>query len=537
MRPAVHEEPRSPTARADPRPGVILALVCAAAFMGVLDIAIVNVALPSIQHDLGLPQSSLQWVVIAYGLMFGGFLLLGGRLADLLGRRRIFVTGLTIFGLASLGSGLAPSLGMLVVARGVQGLGAALTAPSALSILTTTFPEGEGRNRALGVWGAVAGSGATAGVIAGGVLTSGPGWQWIFFINVPIGLGLAALALLVVPEGRRETEERRFDAAGATTATVGLLLLVYTVNRTIGNGWLSPWTILPLAASAVLIASFILIELRSRSPLVPFAIFRRPTLTAANVLAGLLFGSFAPLIFLATLYMQQVLGYSALRAGLSFLAMSVSSLVASAVAGTRLVGWLGVRRTLVIGFSLLAIGLLLMARAPVGGTYADLLPAFLLAGFGLGSSVVPVQVAAFMGVAEREAGLASGLVSTSQEVGGAVGVAVIATLAAGRTATALAQGVHSVSAPVALTQGFRWGFLGGIAVAILGALLALVMLRTASQAFPLPGRSARRETEGPWGVRPSGSWRACPEMASRTQRLVPQAHIEEVRDEAKEAGI
>ncbi len=477
MQPGAHREPDKAMPGVGPRPGVILALVCAAAFMGVLDIAIVNVALPSIQRDLGLPQSSLQWVVIAYGLTFGGFLLLGGRLADLLGRRRVFVTGLTVFGLASLASGLAPTLGVLVTSRGLQGLGAALTAPSALSILTTTFAEGEQRNRALGVWGAVAGSGATAGVIAGGALTSGPGWQWIFFINVPIGLALAVMALLLVPEGRRRTAERRFDAAGATTATAGLLLLVYAVNRTIGNGWLAAWTIIPLAAAAGLIAAFILIELRSRSPLVPFAIFRRPTLAAANVLAALLFGSFTPLIFLATLYMQQVLGYSALRAGVSFLAMSVASLMASAVVGARLVGRLGVRRTLAIGFSLLALGLLLMARAPVGGTYADLLPTFLLAGVGLGSCVVPVQVAAFAGVAEREAGLASGLVSTSQEVGGGLGVAVIATVAAARMTTALAAGGPSASMPAALVQGFRWGFTGGATVAAMGALLALLMLR------------------------------------------------------------
>jgi EmrB/QacA subfamily drug resistance transporter len=496
MRRGGREEPPSPVARAAPRPGVILALVCAAAFMGVLDIAIVNVALPSIQRDLGLPQSSLQWVVIAYGLMFGGFLLLGGRLADLAGRRRVFVTGLTVFALASLGSGLAPSLGVLVVSRGIQGLGAALTAPSALSILTTTFAEGQGRNRALGVWGAVAGSGATAGVIAGGVLTSGPGWPWIFFINVPVGLGLAVLALLVVPEGRRGTGQR-FDVAGASTATAGLLLLVYAFNRTIGDGWLTPRTIVPMAAAAALITAFILIELRSRSPLVPFTIFRQPTLTAANVLAALLFASFTPLIFLTTLYMQQVLGYPALRAGLSFLAMSVSSLVASAVVGTRLVGRLGIRQTLAAGFSLLAAGLALMARAPAGGTYADLFPAFVLAGAGLGCCVVPVQVAAFAGVTERAAGLASGLISTTQEVGGALGVAVIATVAAARTTAALAAEGHSVSLPAALTQGFHWGFVGGTAVAILGAVLALLTLRTASPAVPRPGEPApEREPQG-----------------------------------------
>jgi len=330
-------------------------------------------------------------------------------------------------------------------------------------------------------------------------MTSGPGWQWIFFINVPIGLGLAALAFAAVPEGRR-IAERRFDAAGAMTGTAGLVLLVYAVNRTIDEGWLSSWTLIPLAASAALIGAFILIEHRSRSPLVPLTIFRRPSLAAANVMAGLLFGSFAPLIFLTTLYMQQVLGYSALRAGLSFLAMSVSSLVASAVAGTRLVGRLGVRRTLVIGFSLLAVGLALMAQAPVEGTYADLLPTFLLAGVGLGSSVVPVQVAAFAGVAEREAGLASGLVSTSQEVGGAVGVAVIATIVAARTTAWLSAAGPSASMPVALTQGFRWGLLTGTAVA------ALVRGRRPGQRVPARSASSTRT----WDVQAAG-----PEFASR----------------------
>src|SRR6266571_3431617 len=324
------------------------------------------------------------------------------------------------------------------------------------------------------------------------------------FINVPVGLVLAVMALLVVPEGRRRTAGRRFDAAGAASATAGLLLVVYAVNRTIGNGWLSAWTIIPLAAAALLVLAFAWIEIRSQNPLVPFAVFRRETVAAANVMAALLFGSFTPLIFLSTLYMQQVLGHSALRAGVSFLAMSVSSLVASAVAGARLVGRLGVRWTLVIGFALLAMGLLLMARAPAGGTYADLLPTFLLAGLGLGCCVVPVQVAAFAGIAERETGLASGPVSTSQEVGGALGVAVIATLAASRTSTALATG-GSAALPAALTKGFQWGFTGAATVAVTGALLALVLLRTASPVGLRRGERAPRQEAraGPAGSTPS----------------------------------
>lgn len=454
--------------------GVILAVVCAGVFMGVLDLAIVVVALPSIQRDLGLAQGSLQWVVIAYGLGYGGFLLLGGRLADLVGQRRIFVIGLTVFTFASLASGLAPTLTWLVTSRGLQGLGAALMTPSALSILTTTFPQGAPRNRALGVWGAVAGSGATAGLIAGGLLTSGPGWRWIFLVNLPIGLGLAAVAIAVVPEGRRAAMRGRFDAAGAITATAGLAMLVYGVSRTTDHGWLDPQTTIPLAVSAALVMAFVLIELRSRSPLVPLAIFRRRTLAAATVLAVLLFGAFAPMSVLATLYMQQVLGYSPLRAGMSFLPMSVSAVLASAVAGARLVGRFGVSATLVTGFTLLVLGVSSMGRAPVDGGYANLLPTFLLAGSGVGMCVVPVQVAAFTGVRQHETGLASGLVSTAQQVGAALGIGIVTTVAAARTTSVLAEATSHQSVPAALVEGFTWASVAEAAVAAIGALLALL---------------------------------------------------------------
>lgn len=476
------------------RPGRILALVCTAAFMGVLDLAIVNVALPSIQRDLAVAQGSLQWVVTAYGLTFGGFLLLGGRLADLVGQRRLFVTGLGVFALASFACGLGSTLPWLVAARALQGLGAALTAPSGLSILTTTFPQGAPRNRALGVWGAVAGSGATAGVIAGGLLTSGPGWPWIFLVNVPIGLGLAVVALTIVPEGGGGTAPRGFDAAGAVTATAGLALLVYGVSRTIDHGWLDPATTIPLAAAAALVPAFVMIELQSRSPLVPLAFFRRP-LAAANLLAVLLFGAFAPLSFLATLYLQQVLDYSPLRAGTAFLAMSLSSLAASAVTGARLVGRFGVARTLVAGFSLLALGLSLLGRVPVDGGYADLLPTFLLAGLGLGVCVVPVQVAAFTGVERREAGLASGLVGTSQQVGGVVGVAIIATVAAARTTSLLAGATSPASVPAALVEGFRGAAVAEAAIAATGALLALFLLNSGPTPVAAP-RGSGPATDG-----------------------------------------
>jgi EmrB/QacA subfamily drug resistance transporter len=456
------------------RPELILALVCAAAFMGVLDIAIVNVALPSIQRDLRLAQGSLQWVLIAYGLMFGGFLLLAGRLADLFGRRRVFVVGLIVFAIALLAAGLSPSLAWLVVSRGLQGLGAALTAPSGLAILTTTFAEGQPRNRALGIWAAVAGSGASAGVVAGGLLTSSLGWQWIFFVNVPIGLGLAFVASLVIPEGRRGPAKSRLDVAGGALSTTGVLLFVYAISRTMDRGWSDPSVLVPLAASFALVLAFIRVELRSRNPLVPFGVIH-PPLPVASVLAAMLFGSFGGLMFLTTLYVQQVLGYSPLQAGVTFLGISLPSLVASALLGARMVARLGVRSSLVLGFLLLCLGLLVMARAPIDGTYADLLPAFLLAGTGLGLSVVPVQAAAFTGVGEREAGLASGLITTSQQVGGAFGVALIATVAAARTASAMAAG-HSASLPAALVEGFRLGFASSAGLAALGAALTLASL-------------------------------------------------------------
>jgi EmrB/QacA subfamily drug resistance transporter len=458
----------------DRRPGLILAIVCAAAFMGVLDIAIVNVALPSIQRDLRLAQGSVQWVVIAYGLMFGGCLLLAGRLADFLGRRRVFVVGLVVFAIASFAAGIAPTLAWLVAARGVQGLGAALTAPSGLSILTTTFAEGQPRNRALGIWAAVAGSGASAGVIAGGLLTSGLGWQWIFFVNVPIGLELAFVALLVIPEDRRGPAKSRLDVAGGALSTTGGLLFVYAISRTMDRGWSDPSVVVPLAASLGLVAAFIRVELRSRNPLVPFGVVHRP-LAVASALAAMLFGSFGALMFLSTLYVQQVLGYSPLQTGVTFLGISLPSLVASALMGAGVVARFGVRSSLVLGFLLLCLGLLVMARAPIDGTYADLLPAFLLAGTGLGLSVVPVQAAAFTRVGEREAGLASGLVSTSQQLGGAFGVALIATVAAARTASVMAAG-HSASVPAALVEGFRLGFASSAALAALGAALTLAFL-------------------------------------------------------------
>ena len=415
------------TARAGAK-NLILALTCAAQFMVVLDVAIVNVALPSIQQDLGVSQSTLQWVVIAYGLTLGGFLLFGGRLADLLGRRRILLTGLTIFTGASFLAGVSQSAGLLIVMRGLQGFGAALVAPAALSILAVTFSEGRERNRALGIFGAVGGTSASVGVIASGLLTDGPGWRWVFFINVPVGLLLIGLATVFLVADR-ERGVGRFDVAGATTVTGGLLLLVYALNRGADYGWASASTLLLFGAAAVMLVAFVRIEARSRHPLVPAAALRNRTLVAANLSAFFTFSAFFSFIFLGSLLMQQVLGYSATQTGVSWLATSVTAFIASALAGARLVGRFGVRRLLVAGLSLLAIGVLWLTRVPADANYAtDLLPALLLAGVAIGLCAPSAQIGALSGVSDSATGLAAGLVETMREVGGAAGVAAVSTV-------------------------------------------------------------------------------------------------------------
>lgn len=415
------------TARAGTK-NVILALTCAAQFMVVLDVAIVNVALPSIQRDLGVSESTLQWVVIAYGLMLGGFLLFGGRLADLLGRRRILLTGLTIFTGASFLAGVSPSIGLLIAARGLQGFGAALVAPAALSILAVTFSEGQERNRSLGIYGAVGGTSATVGVIASGLLTDGPGWRWVFFINVPVGIvliGLATVFLLV----DRERGVGRFDVAGATTVTGGLLLLVYALNRGADYGWSSPSTLVLFGAAALLLAAFVRIEARASHPLVPGTALRNRTLVAANLSAFFTFSAFFSFIFLGSLLMQQVLGYSATKTGVSWLATSVTAFIASAFTGAQLVGRFGVRRLLITGLSLLAIGVLWLTRVPADPDYlTDLLPALLLAGVAIGLCAPSVQIGALSGVTDSATGLAAGLVETMREIGGAAGVAAVSTV-------------------------------------------------------------------------------------------------------------
>jgi EmrB/QacA subfamily drug resistance transporter len=458
----------------DPRRWKALALVCTSVFMVVLDVAIVNVALPSIGRDLGFSEDNLQWVVTAYALTFGGFLLLGGRAADLIGRRSVFMFGLVLFSVASLVCGLAESDGMLIAARAVQGLGAAIISPSSLSIITTLFVEGSERNKALGVWGAVAGSGAAAGVLAGGVLTRYLGWEWIFFINVPVGLAALALTLVLVPESRRVGMRRQLDPLGAVTVTASLLALVYGISEAPDVGWGTFQTIGLLALSAVLMAVFLVWETRVAAPLMPLGIFRIRLLAAANIVGFLQAGSLFANFFVLTLYLQQVLEYSALQAGIAFVATAGTAVVMAAPA-QALVTRLGPKPVLVVGLALLAGGVLWYTRVPVDGSYPiDLLPAFVAYGIGIPFSFIPVTIAALAGVEEREAGLASGLLNTSQQIGGAIGVAVIATIAIEHAETLLAE---RNPPPVAFTEGFQWGFWGVFAITAASLVAALLLIR------------------------------------------------------------
>ncbi len=470
---------QAPAEGQDRRRWVALALIVAAQFMVVLDVAIVNVALPSIRTDLHFSQESLQWVITAYAILFGGVLLLGGRLADLLGRRRMFMIGLAIFTASSLLDGLAWSESSLIAFRAIQGLGAALLSPAALSILTTTFREGRERNLALGIWGAASGSGGAAGVLLGGALTSALSWSWIFFINVPVGVLVIALSPTLLRESRADLGHRRFDFGGAASITGGLMLLVYAMTRAAQHGWSTGTTIGLLAVSAGLIATFFLIELRSKAPLLPLRIFRLRTLSASNV-SGLLMGSaiFAQ-FFLLTLYMQEVLHYSALKTGVAYIGLTLTIILFSAVAQAA-VTRIGVRLVLPAGLALSTVALVLFARLPVHGHYfRDLFPAFIVSGLGLALAFVPMSIGALTGVRQADAGVASGLINTTQQVGGAIGVAVSTTIATIFTAHYVKahDGVSAFSAG-ALTHGFQVAFYVLAALAGLGAVLAALMLES-----------------------------------------------------------
>ncbi|HEY7421057.1 MAG TPA: DHA2 family efflux MFS transporter permease subunit [Gaiellaceae bacterium] len=454
-------------------------MIVTAQFMVVLDVAIVNVALPTIKTDLHFSQESLQWVVTAYSILFGGVLLLGGRMADLLGRRRMFMAGLALFTSMSLLDGLAWSEGSLIAFRSLQGLGAALLSPAALSILTTTFEEGRDRNLALGIWGAVSGSGAAAGVLLGGALTSALSWSWIFFINVPVGVLVLALAPRLLDESRAAVDHRHFDVPGAAAITGGLMLLVYGMTRAAQHGWGSAETIALLAAAAAMIVAFVGIELRSSAPLLPMRLFRLRTLSGSN-LSGLLLGAaLFSQFFLLTLYMQQVLHYSALQTGVAYIALTLATIVFANVS-QALALRVGIRRLLPIGLLLVAVATMLYAQLPVHGHYFwDLFPGFLLAGIGMAFAFIPITIGALAGIKPTEAGVASGLIATSQQVGGAIGVAVATTIAA--TYTSRYVGAHPGSAPTdaaALTHGFAIAFYVLAGLAALAAVAAAVLVES-----------------------------------------------------------
>jgi EmrB/QacA subfamily drug resistance transporter len=453
-----------------------LILLCIAQFVVVLDASIVNVALPSIGSALHFSKENLSWVVNAYILTFGGFLLLGGRAADLLGRRRVFMTGLIVVAVASLAAGFASSEGQLIAARAAQGLGAAILSPSALSIITTIFKDGSERNRALGVWGAVAGSGGAAGVLLGGVLTDGLGWQWVLWVNVPVALIALALTPGLIGESRQEDAARRFDAFGAVTVTAGLSLLVYALVDATNAGWGSTATLTRLAGATVLLAAFVVNELRSPAPLVPFGIFRKRTLTGANVVGLLLGASLFSMFFFITLYLQEVLGYSAIKAGLSYLPLSILIIVSAGLGG-QLTTKIGFKPVMATGLAFVAAGLAWFSQISVdGGFTADVLGPSCLAAIGLGFGFVTTTIAAVSGIEERESGLASGLINTSQQIGGALGLAVLATVANSRTDHVMASGASTVQN--GLTEGFQNAFLGGSAIALLGVVATLLLIRS-----------------------------------------------------------
>jgi EmrB/QacA subfamily drug resistance transporter len=457
------------------RPGLVLAFLSIAQFMVFLDVSIVNVALPSIERALGISEGNLTYVVTLYGTLLGGCLLLGSRLADTFGRRRMLRAGLALFGAASLAAGLAQDQSLLFAARAAQGLGSALIAPAALSTLTTTFVGDRERARALGVWGALTGLASVVGVTLGGVLSDGPGWRWIFFINVPI----AAVAVLTAPRVLPESHghRRRFDVAGAALLTAGLLALIYALDTAISHGWRAPLVIGGLGAAAVLVAAFAVTERRVAAPLVPFDVFRSRLLRWANLATLLLLGSVVTVFFFASLFLQQVLHYSPLRTGLAYVPLAVVVAV-GAGAASSLSARVPARAILAAGLLLVAAGLALLATTPSDATYPTrILPIFVIVGLGMGLSFVPLQIAAQTGVPEHRAGLAAGLINTSQELGGALGVAVAATYAFRRVGelTAAAHG-NPALITAARTAVFHDGFAAGAAFAIAALVVSLVLL-------------------------------------------------------------
>ena len=460
------------------------AVLAVSYFMTIVDLTIVNVALPTIGRKLHFSEANLQWVVTAYGLTFGGFLLLGGRAADLLGRRRMLMIGLALFTAASLACALATTDAFLIVMRGIQGLGAAVVLPAGLSIVMSIFPEGAERNKALGAWGGIAASGATIGLISGGLLTRYVGWEYIFFLNVPIGSAALLLAPRIVPESRLVAARRRYDPFGAVTITGGLLLAVYALSEAPVHGWGSTRTIALLAAGAALVLGFVAVERRVESPLLPLRIFRLRTVAGANAVGLLLGASFFGFIFVGTLYMQQVLGYSAIEPGLAWLAASVTSVALAGLSQT-LVTRVSVKVVMAIGMALIGGGILWAAAVPVQGHFwRDLAGPFFVAGAGTAFAFIPVSIAALAGIAEREAGLASGLLNTSQQIGGAIGVAVASTVSASHFRTLTHAGA---TVPGGLTGGFQWAFWVCGAMGLAAVPIVFLLVRSHDLA---PGHAA-----------------------------------------------
>jgi EmrB/QacA subfamily drug resistance transporter len=449
-------------------PWVILVLICFAQFMVVLDATVVNVALPSIQRDLGMTETNLQWVVNAYTLVFGGFLLLGGRAGDLLGRKRLFLGGIVVFTLASLLDGLSTSSGMLIGSRALQGLGAAFISPAALAIISTTFKEGSDRAKALGVWAAIAIGGSAVGLVLGGALTQAFSWPWIFFINVPVGVAAFVLSVRLVPESKDEAAHRSFDVAGAATVTGGLMALVYAIVQAQQKGWGSVQTIVTFVVAAALLAGFVLIELRATAPLVRLSIFRVRSLSAANVVMFLVGSGLFAMFFFNSLYIQRVLGYGPLKAGLAFLPFTAGIMVSAGFA-SQYGPKIGIRLVSAVGMVVAASGLLLLTRIPVDGSYlSNVLPSLLLTSLGMGAVFVPLTLVATTGLEDEDQGLASGLFNTSQQVGGALGLAILSTIAASR--------MHG-DAPAQLVRGFHWAFAGSAAFVLAGLVALVAMLR------------------------------------------------------------
>jgi EmrB/QacA subfamily drug resistance transporter len=458
---------------------VTLVLVCLAQFMVILDATIVNIALPTIQRDLKFSQADLQWVVNSYTLLFGGFLLLGGRAADILGRKRIFIAGTILFSVASLLNGLATSSEMLIAFRALQGLGGALVSPAALSIITTTFPEGPERTKALGVWSAIAAGGGAVGLLLGGVLTEALSWEWIFFVNVPIGAAAALLSARLIPESKAE-RAGAFDVLGAVLVTAGLMVLVYAIVKAESFGWGSGRTLGLAAVGVALLALFVLVESRTSGPLVRLGIFKIRSLAISNLVLLLVAGGLFALFFFATLYVQEVLGFKPIKAGFAFLPVAFGIGIGAGTAQV-LVKKLGVRANAVAGMVVAAAGLFYLSRVPVDGSYAsDLLPGLLLMSFGMGNTFVPITLIATTNVDAHDAGLASGLFNTSQQVGGALGLAVLSTLAADRT-TSYLQGLRHQPGPqdqaAGLVEGFQVAFTSAAILVTIGAILLALLLR------------------------------------------------------------